>query len=187
MINDQELIGCIYKRLKKENIANLPVGLRGGLMGIALFMCLYSKYYKRPISIKEYLINPLIKFRKLPFNILEGKIGIGWGIRYLELQGFIEEDESLNKLYKTIYFAYFNKFSVLPVYWVENEPLFSIGVFMSQMFVKENSLKMYTIEELLIAYIDECEYLLLYPIRNIYSPKHMPLSMLHSLLLNSSE
>lgn len=175
------LLNKIFQSLIIRKIENIPPGLDGN-MGIYIFLKLFQALNSNiEFSTNKWLNASLISFSQLPFNFIHGILGIGWGIRFLIKTKLMKEDGA-EIIYKTIAIRRINKFEVTPVPWFENELLFSYGIYMSQLMDENDSLEWYIHEEYLIEMIDECEILLSYPIKDVFSPQEINLSMLHSIL-----
>ena len=180
------LIDNIYTRLNNANPNKLPFALKGGQMGLCIFMALYSKQKvnNEAWKLSTYLLAECIKNIKRTRNIrlLDGNMGTAWGIRYLAQQDFLEEDEKLNNLYQSISDTSEYYGTQGPIYIIDGEPLFSGGIYLAQLYVQEETLARYFREERLIGLIDYCEKMMTVNIKGIYTPYDMPLSMLHSIL-----
>lgn len=180
-----ELVDDIYKQLINEDWKHLPPYLKGGKMGMGMFMALYSEYKncRKARNVSAQILPEVLKsMHNLPNHILNGKAGIVWGIKYLSKKNILEEDHTIRSTYRNIWNEFLECCFMTPLYLPENESLFSIGIYSAQLFKQEDSLERYIVEERLLALIDECDRLLHNTIRGIYSPKDMSLSMLHSIL-----
>lgn len=102
----------IYKKNSTDNLRNKVLrcsnslilsgsfvdnlGLGNGKMGIAIFFFHYSRYThsKQYEEYAEELIDEIFEELNLsiPLNFETGLTGIGWGIEYLSVNGFIEGD-----------------------------------------------------------------------------------------------
>lgn len=181
----RELVDDIYKRLLNEDWKGLPPYLKGGQMGMCMFMALYSEYRNcgKARSLSARILPEVIKFiQYIPNRLLDGKTGIAWGMKYLSNNAILEEDDTIRNIHSTIQNECLNYCFATPIYLPEKEYLFSIGIYWAQLFKQEDSLERYIIEERLLALVDECDRQLHCTIKGIYSPKDMPLSVLHSIL-----
>lgn len=181
----RELVDDIYKRLLNEDWKGLPPYLKGGQMGMCMFMALYSEYRNcgKARSLSARILPEVIKFiQYMPNRLLDGKTGIAWGMKYLSNNAILEEDDTIRNIHSTIQNECLNYCFATPIYLPEKEYLFSIGIYWAQLFKQEDSLERYIIEERLLALVDECDRQLHCTIKGIYSPKDMPLSVLHSIL-----
>lgn len=181
----KELVDDVYKRLINEERKYLPPYLKGGLMEICIFMALYSEFKnnRKARSLSETILLEVIKATKeMPNRLFDGKIGITWGIKYLAKNEILEENSITTNMHNGVWGEYLYLSTVMPIYRPEEEPIFSIGIYLTQLFNQEDSFQRYVIEERLLALIDECERQLHCTIKDIYSPKDMSLPMLHSIL-----
>lgn len=181
----RELVDDVYKRLINEDRKCLPPYLKGGLMEICIFMALYSEYKnnRKARSLSATMLLEVINAtNKLPNRLFDGKIGIAWGMKYLSNNEVLEENSITTNMHKVVWSDYLYQSITMPIYLPEKEPLFSIGIYLTQLFNQEDSLQRYVIEERLLALIDECDRLLHCTIKDIYSPMDISLPMLHSIL-----
>lgn len=183
---EEYLIDRIYTRLNNANLNKLSFALKDGKMGICIFFALYSRKRSNEDAwnLSTQLLAESIKNINSRRNIrlLDGNMGTAWGIRYLVQQDFIEEDEKLNILYQNISDASEYCGTQGPIYVIDGESLFSGGIYLAQLYAKEETLTRYFREERLIGLVDYCEKLMTANIKGIYNPYDMPLSMLHSIL-----
>lgn len=183
---EESIIDRIYMRLNNSELNKLSFALKGGKMGTCIFFALYSRARSNRDAwdLSTRLLAESIKNinRRRNMHLLDGNMGTAWGIRYLVQQNFIEEDEKLNTLYQSISDASEYCGTQGPVYIIDGESIFSSGIYLAQLYVKEETLTRYFREERLIGLIDYCEKLATVNIEGIYHPFDMPLSMLHSIL-----
>lgn len=79
---------------------NLPIdnyGIYDGLMGCLIWLCHYERYsnsnkWRKIIAYIWNKIEMSIMLNKIPLNFKNGLAGIGWGLLYLNENGFIEDD-----------------------------------------------------------------------------------------------
>ena len=92
----EQLLKYIYHRLTKEKWGILPLGLKNGKMGLALFFALYSYRFgntrSRMLSIEIFHYVLSHRFL-LPFSILSGKMGLSWSLSLLYQKSILEKDE----------------------------------------------------------------------------------------------
>ena len=72
----RELVDDIYKRLLNEDWKGLPPYLKGGQMGMCMFMALYSEYRNcgKARSLSARILPEVIKFiQYMPNRLLDGK------------------------------------------------------------------------------------------------------------------
>ena len=183
---DEKLINDIHACILEYDILKLQTDLKGGQMGVSVFMALYSRWKgcEQSSIMSMHLIAESVKSMRSKncICLLNGNMGVVWGMRYLALHNLLEEDDLVVNLYQDIGKAceYYGVQS--PLYFIEEEPLFSSGIYVAQLFVREETLIRYFREERLIELVDECEKMITITIDGIYSPNSMPLSMLHSIL-----
>lgn len=181
----REWVDDVYKRLLDEDWECLPPYLRGGQMGVGMFMALYSEYKnsRKARNLAAKMLREVAKsIRSLSNHLLDGRIGIAWGMKYLSDKRILEEDDALRDIHKKVLNECLSYCSMTPIYLPKNEHLFSVGLYIAQLFRPEDSLERYILEERLLELIDECDRQLHTTIKGIYSPKNMSLSMLHSIL-----
>ena len=181
----KELVDDVYKRLINEDWKGLSPYLKGGQMGICMFLALYSEYknYKKARNLSAKMLPEVIKAAdKLPNRLFDGRIGIAWGVKYLSNNEILEENEITLNIHKGVWSDYLYQSATMPIYLPEEEPVFSIGIYLIQLLNQEDSLQRYVMVERLLALIDECDRQLHCTIKDIYSAKEMPLPMLHSIL-----
>ena len=175
------LLNKIYQSLVTRKAEDMPSGLDGN-MGIYIFLKLFQALNKSiEFDANKWLNASLAAFSKLPFNFVHGLLGVGWGIRFLIKNKLIREDGA-EIIYNTITLRRKNLLETAPIPWFGGEALFSTGIYMPQLADKSDSLEWYIHEEHLIEMIDECEVLLSCPIKGVFSPQDMNVSMLHSIL-----
>lgn len=181
----KRLLDCISYRLSKENWGLYQSRLKGGKMGLCLFLALYSELTQnsKVRSVAVSVLNEACRsVRSLPCSLLYGNMGIIWGIKYLSRKGILEENGEIFNLYTYVMNEYMRCFSSMPVQIVKDDRLFSGGIFMFQQWNEEDSLERYSLDEKLIGMVDECERQLKLTIKNIHEPNKMSLSMIHSIL-----
>lgn len=101
----RELVDDIYKRLLNEDWKGLPPYLKGGQMGMCMFMALYSEYRNcgKARSLSARILPEVIKFiQYMPNRLLDGKTGIAWGMKYLSNNAILEEDDTIRNIHSTI-------------------------------------------------------------------------------------
>lgn len=183
----EQLIRHIYRRLAKEEWAFLPSELKGGKIGLVVFLALYSDSFSNNSSRKlstMILYNLLQDISSFPYGLVSGKMGIAWSLYLLYQRGILEQDEPLHDLFKSIRNEYIYHQHSKPVQLIAGENLFSGGIYMLQQRSSstDSSLERYSADEGLIGLVDECERQLTQSIKYIYRPEDMPLSRLHSIL-----
>ena len=181
----KQLIRHIYRRLAKEEWAFLPSELKGGKIGLAVFLALYSDSFNNNSSRKlsaKILYNLLQDISSLPYGLVSGKTGIAWSLYLLYQRGILEQDEPLDDFFKSIRSEYIYRQHSQPVQLIAEEDLFSGGIYMLQQRRTDSSLERYSVDEGLIGLVDECERQLTQSIKYIYRPEDMSLSRLHSIL-----
>ena len=81
------------------------IGLLNGTMGIIIFFYHYARYSKNRVyeEFAETLLNDFAEqiHSHLPIDFENGYLGIGWGIKYLGHQKFINE-ENINSILEDI-------------------------------------------------------------------------------------
>ena len=81
------------------------IGLLYGTMGIIIFFYHYARYSKNRVyeEFAETLLNDFAEqiHSHLPIDFENGYLGIGWGIKYLGHQKFINE-ENINSILEDI-------------------------------------------------------------------------------------
>lgn len=182
----KELSDYIYHRITIEDYASLPSGLKGGRMGICLFLALYLKKKKGKKGRKmlsAILTDAIKELPNLPCSLLNGAMGTGWAIQYLSVNEILSFKDEISKLYTLIINYYMGYCASAPLQFIKEDQLFSIGIYILQLRTEDDSITHYTVNEILIGLIDECERLMKWNIKDLYSSQDISLSMLHSILL----
>lgn len=181
----EELLKLIYHRLIKEEWTALPEGLKGGKVGLMLFLGLYSdsfgNRYSRNLS-SRILIEMLLIGLQLPCGLLLGRMGLAWSLFLLCQKGIVEKDKELDNFLNSTIIMYMRQYYSMPIQVIAEDDLFSGGIFMLQQRVEDNSLEQYMMDERLIGMVDECERQLTRKIKYIYNSEDISLSRLHSIL-----
>lgn len=181
----KDLSTYIFDKIMQEDCSSLPVGLKGGKVGVCLFLAPYLK--KRRVRKGRKLFSALFSdvLKELPglsLGLSDGLLGVGWMIRYLSNNEILVLDENTQYLYTAIANHYMESSASFPLLLNKEDQLFSMGIYMLQLHVEESLPSRYMVDELLIKLIDECERLMKCDIGYLYSFKDMPLSVLHSIL-----
>lgn len=180
-----ELSDHIYNRLLQEDWGKLPHSLKNGKTGISLFLALYSEVRQnqkaRNLS-TLILADALKEVNYLPCSFLDGKLGIFWELRYLVNKRILVESKEVEMHYAIGVAECMALRSSTPIQIIQEDYLFSTGIYMLQQNIQKTSLALYEQNERLIILLDECERLLKQNIKNIYAPQKMQLATLHSAL-----
>ena len=129
----KELVDDVYKRLINEDWKGLSPYLKGGQMGICMFLALYSEYknYRKARNLSAKMLPEVIKAAdKLPNRLFDGRIGIAWGVKYLSNNEILEENEITLNIHKGVWSHYLYQSATMPIYLPEEEPVFSIGIYL---------------------------------------------------------
>lgn len=180
-----ELLDHIYSRLLLVDWRKLIQSLRNGKMGIALFLALYSeaRQNQKARNLSTLLLaNTLQETHLLPCSLLDGKLGIFWGLRYLANKKIVALSKEVKMSYAMGIAECMTLRSTTPIQVIKEDQLFSTGIYMLQHSIQKKDLPLYEQNERLIILLDECERLLKQNIKYIYNPQTMQLSTLHSVL-----
>lgn len=181
----EDILKHITSNLLNIKSSNMPLGIKGGKLEIGVFFALYSEYFNNT-TIREHSIKTLFevisKYKSLPNNFFSGKLGLGWGVLMLQKMNIIESDKELSSLINDIFPSLIYSFDGHPYQLCTEDDLFSKGIYLLKQRVENKELSRYIIDELLILLVDECENLLLKPIKNIYKPNDLSLHALNSIL-----
>lgn len=179
------LLKRIYHRLLKEDWNALPLGLKGGRIGLTVFFALCSESFINSRARKlsgQILSNILGNSTSLSNGLLSGKLGLAWSLHLLCQKSILERDKYLEEFLGKILNEYMQCYYFMPVQVVAGDNLFSGGIYMLQQYITEDSLEWYIVNERLIYMVEECERQLNESIRNIYNHRNISLSILHSFL-----
>lgn len=180
-----DVLKFINNLLYRECSSCIPLGLKGGKLGIAIFWALYSEKVMNASCRKRAtrVLNDIIgNIELLSDNFLSGKMGFGWGMFLLINKGILNLDSEMQSL--------LNYISRLSSYSLDGHPfqlslddsLFSKGVYKLKQRTCYENISRYIIDEELIVFVDECENLLSCKIEKIYTPEQLTLQELNSVL-----
>ncbi|MDO5419624.1 MAG: hypothetical protein Q4F50_06140 [Bacteroides sp.] len=180
-----KLLTRIYRKLKNYEWEKLPINFKGGKTGLMLFLTLYSEVvnntHARNLSTR--ILFSLVRDNTTArHTILTGKLGMAWALYFLCQKEILEKNESLEGILASIRKEFMFMYYTSPLMIVDDENLFSAGIYSLIQCSDEESLERYRLEERLINLVDECERQLTLSIEGIWNPEDLPLSMLHSYL-----
>lgn len=180
-----DVLKLINNLLYRECSSCIPLGLKGGKLGIAIFWALYSEKVMNASCRKRatrILNDIIVNIELLSDSFLSGKMGFGWGMFFLINRGILSLDSEMQNL--------LNYISRLSSYSLDGHPfqlslddcLFSKGICKLKQRTCYENISRYIIDEELIVFVDECENLLSCKIEKIYTPEQLTLQELNSLL-----
>lgn len=174
----------IYRRMARTDLATLPIGLRRGKMGWCLFLTLYSELNgnSRARNLSSVLMSEALKdLRNIPAGIEDGTGGIIWILEYLKVNDLIETDDSLKRIYNMVMRDHIIKSASRPTHDLEDN-FFTNGLYSLFSYKPAETATHYMNVENLIYLTDECERIMKTPLKGLYDPKQMPVSMLTSMV-----
>lgn len=121
------ILAINYQRIQSYGLVN-------GYLGIVLFYCHYSRYIS--YDVYEKMANDLLysvisqKNKKMPRTFSDGLYGLGWSIKYMIREKFLDVDNDTLKMFDTMAFS---KYSEIEFQHDQknNCPLFSKGLYTS--------------------------------------------------------
>lgn len=180
----QDLVSIIYRNLVKTQWEYLQYHLKGGKVGLMLFMALYSERTgdTKAVNLLERMLCGVSKgIMTRPCTLLKGNLGVAWALLLLCKKGIIETNRSLDTLLKYVFREFMVRYYSSPVMLIDDS-LFSAGIYTLGQLPDNESQERYVVEERIIYIVDECERQLTRRMYNMYEPDNLSLSMLHSFL-----
>lgn len=180
-----KLLKHIFRILCKAEWTTLPFGLKGGKIGIMLFVALYSEYTKnvwaRNLSIR--MLQDILKNKTIQhYTLISGKLGTAWALHLLYRKGILERNGALNEILTSIRMKYTLRYASAPYQIIEDDNLFSAGIYTLVQHPNDNTLERYQIEERLISLVDECERQLSQEFITFYFQSNRSPYILHSYI-----
>lgn len=180
----ETLLKEIYRSMARADLTMLPTGLRGGKMGWCLFLAIYSEISgnSRARHLSSVLMSEtLICVRSMPTGLTEGLGGIIWALEYLKAKNMIEMDENLRKIYNYAMTERMVNSSTSATHNLE-DPFLTSALYSLFSYKPAETAAHYMNVENLIYLTDECERIMTEPVKELYDPKQLPVSMLTSML-----
>lgn len=96
-----DVLKLINNLLYRECSSCIPLGLKGGKLGIAIFWALYSEKVMNASCRKRatrILNDIIVNIELLSDSFLSGKMGFGWGMFFLINRGILSLDSEMQNL-----------------------------------------------------------------------------------------
>ena len=180
-----KILKLIYKKLRNTEWEKLPFGLRGGKIGCMLFVALYSECMKnaRARNLSTRMLQDIISDKTVQhYTLISGKLGAAWALYVLNRKGILEKDEALNAILTSFRMKYAIYYSTAPYQILEDDNLFSSGIYTLAQHPDNDTLERYQVEERLISLVDECERQLSQEFITHFLQSNWTPSMLHSYI-----
>lgn len=180
-----KILKLIYKKLRNTEWEKLPFGLRGGKIGCMLFVALYSECMKnaRARNLSTRMLQDIISDKTVQhYTLISGKLGAAWALYVLNRKGILEKDEALNGILTSFRMKYAIYYSTAPYQILEDDNLFSSGIYTLAQHPDNDTLERYQVEERLISLVDECERQLSQEFITHFLQSNWTPSMLHSYI-----
>ena len=177
------LLKDIYRKIKQIDWEQLPLGLKGGKISLVIFLSLYSEETNNSQSRKlaSKMLQNIIRDKEVTnYTLLSGNLGIAWALYVLCEKNILTSDDSVTYRLNLIMKEFSFRYNSAPLVIVDDERLFSAGIYMLMQQKNDNSLEHYRTQERLINLVDECERQLTWSLKEFYSINELPLSMIHS-------
>lgn len=186
----KELVDRIYSKLLRVDWTKLTYSLKEGLIGISLFLALYSEVRRnkraRDLS-TGILVQALKRVNSFSESLLHGRLGVYWVLNYLSNKNILQKSQEVEQHVAIGIAECMALRSSTPIQIIHEDRLFSTGIYMLQYHTVKETLEHFAQYERLLLLLDESERMLTQTIKDIYTPHKMPLRTLHSIQFFLSE
>lgn len=182
---EHKLLASIYRKLIKSEWEELPYGLKGGKIGLLIFMALYYELTGngKARNLAGSILHNVRKERRAHHcTFMDGSLGLAWALYLLSQKGVMEHDASLENLQGSIFLDFMHNHYHSPLLLTIEDNLFSAGIYTLKQLPDGESFERYSVEERLISMIDECERQLTESFQGLHSPERLSLPAINSYL-----
>lgn len=174
----------------KTNIGQYkpPLGLYEGVLGLSLIKLTgFQLPFKIFISISEensikFLKQTLLSWSTWPkAGLLDGSLGVPWALARLVEMGIVERPSTLTKVAIDCLNRYAGYYYDWPFQYNPMDRIWPIGLIILQLLSKEDTIQRYSMDELAILRIRDCERILTQTVPGLHSPSELTAGVLHSM------